>query len=219
MNVSRRAIGAILALAAVSCGSRVSIENPESGSAGAGGGTAGASGTPAGGGTAEALGTPAAGGTAGASGTPAGGGTADDPLAVSWTDPTTADDCHTSPLSYQTYGSEAELDTLLVGRWRRCKAPQTAGEDVGVEFTADGNFYALTFNAAHEVVRQVGIDYGGQWTYLPVGSITPISPKPLTRAWFQLHGGYTDPPQFTNGPRQMRILFSPVLGIYVPLTP
>ncbi|HEY5374131.1 MAG TPA: hypothetical protein VIK01_10630, partial [Polyangiaceae bacterium] len=145
MTVSRRAIGIILALAAVSCGSRVSIENPESGSAGAGGGTAGASGTPAGGGTAEALGTPAA------------GGTADDPLAVSWTDPTTADDCHTSPLSYQTYGSEAELDTLLVGRWRRCKAPQIAGEDVGVEFTADGNFYALTFNAAHEVVRQVGI--------------------------------------------------------------
>ena len=195
MNVSRRTIVVILALAAVSCGSRVSIENPGSGSAGA------------------------SGGTAGASGTPAGGGTADDPLAVSWTDPTTADDCQTSSLSYLTYGSEAELDTLLVGRWRRCKAPQIPGEDVGVEFTADGNFYALTFNAAHEVVRQVGIDYGGQWTYLPVGTVTPFSPAPITRAEFLLQGAYTDAPQFTDGPRQMRILFSPVLGIYVPLTP
>jgi hypothetical protein len=208
MNVSRGAIGVILALAAVSCGSRVSIENAESVGAGAGGSPTGESGTPADGGS-----------PAGASGTPADGGTADDPLAVSWTDPTTADDCKASPLSYQTYSNEAELDTLLVGRWRRCKAPQIAGEDVGVEFTADGNFYALTFNAAHEVVRQVGIDYGGQWTYLPVGTVTPISPKPITRAEFLLQGGYTDAPQFTNGPRQMRILFSPVLGIYVPLTP
>jgi hypothetical protein len=216
MNVSRRAIEVILALAAVSCGSRVSIENAESGSAGAGGSPMGAAGTPAGGGTADAG---AGSSPTGAAGTPADGGIADDPLAVSWTDPTTADDCKTSPLSYQTYSSEAELDALLVGRWRRCKAPQITGEDVGVEFTADGNFYALTFNAAHEIVRQVGIDYGGQWTYLPIGSVTPISPKPITRAEFLLQGGYTDAPQFTNGPRQMRILFSPVLGIYVPLTP
>ncbi|HEY5372550.1 MAG TPA: hypothetical protein VIK01_02645, partial [Polyangiaceae bacterium] len=67
--------------------------------------------------------------------------------------------------------------------------------------------------------RQVGIDYGGQWSYLPAGSVTPISPKPINSAELLLEGGYTSPPQFTNDPRQMRILFSPVLGIYVPLTP
>jgi hypothetical protein len=134
---------------------------------------------------------------------------------TSWTDPTTAADCKTSPLSYQAYSTEAELDALLVGRWRRCKAAQIAGEDVGVEFTADGNFYALTFNAAHEVVRQVGIDYGGQWTYTPNGSDNTMPGAPN----FILGGVGTSAPQFTNNPRQLRVLFSPVLGIYVPLTP
>jgi hypothetical protein len=195
MYVNHGAIGAILALAAVSCGSRVSTDDLA-------GGGAGAAGAPSDG---------ASGGAAGAAATNA--------AAVSWTDPTTAPDCKTSPLSYQAYTTETELDALLVGRWRRCKAPQIAGEDVGVEFTADGNFYALTFNAAHEVVRQVGIDYGGQWTYLPVGSVTPISHSPITSAELILQGGYTSAPQFTNNPRQLRILFSPVLGIYVPLTP
>ncbi|HEX3855312.1 MAG TPA: hypothetical protein VHW01_30325 [Polyangiaceae bacterium] len=156
--------------------------------------------------------------TDGASGSTA-GATTTDAAAVSWTDPTTAPDCQTSPLSYQAYATETELDALLVGRWRRCKAAQIAGEDVGVEFTADGNFYALTSNPAHEVVRQVGIDYGGQWTYLPVGSVTPISHSPITAAELILQGAYTSAPQFTNNPRQLRVLFSPVLGIYVPLTP
>ncbi|HEY1534999.1 MAG TPA: hypothetical protein VGF76_13325 [Polyangiaceae bacterium] len=47
-------------------------------------------------------------------------------------------------------------------------------------------------------------------------SATPFT---LTLRGSFADGGYTDPPQFTNNPRQMRILFSPVLGIYVPLTP
>jgi hypothetical protein len=193
MSTNRTVIGAILALAAASCGPRVSLGDLESGGAG-----------PPEGGPVDS--TPSA-------------GTGNDPLAVSWTDPTTAPDCQTSPLSDHAYTTESELDALLVGRWRRCKAAQIAGEDVGVEFTADGNYYALTFNAAHEVVRQVGVDYGGQWSYLPVGSVSPISHEPLTSAGLVLDGGYTDPPKFTDDPRQMRILFSPVLSVYVPLTP
>jgi hypothetical protein len=138
---------------------------------------------------------------------------------VGWVDPTTAPDCKVSPLSYQTYSTEAELEALLVRRWRRCIAPQIAGEDVGVEFTADGHYYPLTFDASHEVVRQVGIDYGGTWTYYPVGSTLPHTSQPSTRPTISLDGGYTDAPKFTNDPRQMRMLFSPVPGIYVPLEP
>jgi hypothetical protein len=188
MSTDHTVIGAILALAAASCGPHVSL-----GELGNGG--------------------------AGPTDSMSGAGTGNDPLAVSWTDPTTAPDCQTSPLSDHAYTTESELDALLVGRWRRCKAAQIAGEDVGVEFTADGNFYALTFNAAHEVVRQVGIDYGGQWTYLPVGTVTPISHSGITSPQLILQGVYTDPPRFTDDPRQMRILFSPVLSVYVPLTP
>src|SRR5882724_10291265 len=110
MYVNRGAIGAILALAAVSCGSRVFVEELAGGGGGAGGAP-----------------------SDGTSGSMAGAATTD-AAAISWTDPTTAPDCQTSPLSYQAYTTETELDALLVGRWRRCKAPQIAGEDVGVEF-------------------------------------------------------------------------------------
>jgi hypothetical protein len=134
------------------------------------------------------------------------------------TDPTTAPDCQVSPLSYAQYTTEAELETLLIGRWQRCKARQIAGEDVGVEFTADGRYWALTWNASHQVVRQVGIDYGGTWVYYPPGSTDPISNQPSTKGFFDLSGVLTDPPTFTNDPRQLRVLFSPVLSIYVPLT-
>src|SRR4051794_40476867 len=49
--------------------------------------------------------------------------------------------CTQSPAAYETYSTAEELNALLVGRWRRCIAPQIAGEDVGVEFTEDGKVY------------------------------------------------------------------------------
>jgi YD repeat-containing protein len=121
-------------------------------------------------------------------------------------------------LSYAQYTTEAELEALLIGRWQRCRAPQIAGEDVGVEFTADGRYWALTWDASHQVVRQVGIDYGGTWTYYPPGSPDPISHQPSTTGLLDLGGVITDPPTITNDPRQLRIQFSPVQSVYVPLT-
>ena len=140
---------------------------------------------------------------------------------VGWTDPTSAPDCKVSPLATVMYTTEAQLDALLVRRWRRCIAPQVNGEDVGVEFTADGKYYTLTFDASHQVVRQVGIDYGGDWVYYPVGSKIPASPSqgPLSIAEINLSGEYTNAPIFTTSPVQMRVLFSPVQSIYVPLDP
>ena len=134
-----------------------------------------------------------------------------------WSDPTSDPDCSVSPASLQTYSTLQELDQLLVGQWRRCIAPQIPGEDIGVEFTADGKYYPLTSNEAQEVVRRTGVDYEGTWEYTPAGAEDPISHQPATRALIQLSGVTTDAPQFTNDPRQLRIFFSPVPGKYLPL--
>jgi hypothetical protein len=124
--------------------------------------------------------------------------------------------CEFSPASYVTYATEAELNALLIGRWQRCTAPQSTGEDVGVEFAMDGRWYPLT-QAGGTVVRRTGVAYGGAWQYLPPGAINVISGQPDPDGQFMLSGGYTDPPKFTDGPRQLRVFFSPVLSIYTPL--
>ena len=126
-------------------------------------------------------------------------------------------ECQASPASLVTYASEAELEGLLIGRWQRCRAAQAPGEDVGVEFAADGKWYALTHEAGGAVVRRTGIAYGGPWQYLPPGEPNAISGQPDPDGQFVLNGVYTDPPQFTDGPRQLRVLFSPVQSIYAPL--
>jgi hypothetical protein len=138
---------------------------------------------------------------------------------VDWTDPTAAPDCGAEPLSYQDYGSQAELEALMVGRWRRCKSRQLDGEDAGVEFTVDGHYYPLTFNAEHQIVRCIGVDYEGTWQYFPSGSTIPGFSKPSAVNEILLSGVYTNSPSFTNDPRQMRLLFfTPVPSAYVPLT-
>jgi hypothetical protein len=124
-------------------------------------------------------------------------------------------DCNVSPASWVTYRSEGEIQALLVGRWQRCKAPQVKGEDVGVEFTADHHWYPLTRRDG-VVVRQMGVDYGGEWKYLPPGEKSLLNGQPEPEAQFMLTA-ITNPPKFTNDPRQMRVLFSPVLSVYVPL--
>jgi hypothetical protein len=124
-------------------------------------------------------------------------------------------DCDVVPASFVSYQSEAELQALLVGRWQRCVAPQVAGEDVGVEFTADHRWYPLT-RVDGVVVRRTGADYGGAWKYLPPGEPNLISGQPDPRGQFVITA-ITDPPKFTENPRQLRVLLSPILSVYVPL--
>jgi hypothetical protein len=129
----------------------------------------------------------------------------------------TADhDCNVSPASFVAYETEQELQALLVGRWMRCKAPQVKGEDIGVEFTPDHRWYPLTRDGGGAIVRRTGVDYGGEWKYLPPGERNLISGQPDSRGQFVITA-ITDPPQFTDNPRQLRVLFSPVQSIYVPL--
>ena len=127
--------------------------------------------------------------------------------------------CNTSPASVVQYDTSDELNDMLLQRWRRCGSVQARGEDVGVEFATDGRWYALTRDGSGNVIRRQGIDYGGTWQYFPVGSFHPISRMPAERAFLELDGGITDPPTFTDDPRQMRITFTPVLSRYVPLDP
>jgi hypothetical protein len=103
-----------------------------------------------------------------------------------------------------------------VGQWRRCKAAQVKGEDVGVEFTVDHRWYPLTRDHDGTVVRRTGVDYGGEWKYLPPGEKNLISGQADPHGQFVLTA-ITDPPQFTADPRHLRVLFSPVLSVYVPL--
>jgi hypothetical protein len=134
-------------------------------------------------------------------------------------DPSADPSCSVSPGSYQDYATEADLEGLLVRRWKRCVAPQIPGEDVGVEFTADGHYYPLTTSPDGSVVRRTGVDYEGTWQYFPVGSTDPFFGETTTRAEMLLGSVLTDAPKFTNDPRQLRITFSPVLSRYLPLDP
>jgi hypothetical protein len=127
--------------------------------------------------------------------------------------------CGMSPLTQVAYSTQEELNKLLIGRWQRCIEPQTPGEEVGVEFATDGRWYPLRREPSGAIVRVLGIDFGGTWAYGPPGTPDPISGQPSTRGFFKLRDVTTTPPTFGNDPRQMRILFSPVQGRYVPLQP
>lgn len=178
------------------CGSTIVVGNETAG--GAGLGSAGESG-----------------GSGGAGASAAGSGGGSNP---GENNPSSVPGCSASPTSFETYSSREELDALLIGKWRRCTAPQIPGEDIGVEFSADGNFYPLTSDENQQVVRRSGVDYQGAWIYSPPGTESPISHQPSEQAFMELNGVITDAPTFTNDPRQLRINFSPVPGRYVPLT-
>jgi hypothetical protein len=149
----------------------------------------------------------------------AGGGSMNGPY-----DPTADPNCQISPAAWHQYSTEADLDALLVRRWKRCNSIQLPGEDVGVEFTADGHIYPLTWAADGSVVRRTGT-FEGSWLYYPVGSSIPdlettSSNLPEFKITTGMSGSeYTSAPQITDDPRQMRVLFSPVPSKYVPLDP
>jgi len=124
--------------------------------------------------------------TTGSGGTGAGGGGQNDPAL-----------CAQAPARNVEYATLEQLDALLVRRWQRCLVPQLEGEDVGVEFTADGHYYPLARDAAGGVVRLMDVRHTGTWTFYPVGSTDPISHQPATMPSLQLGGVYTSPPTFT----------------------
>lgn len=126
-------------------------------------------------------------------------------------------DCAASPPAYVDYSTPAELEGLLVRRWRRCIEPQIAGEELGIEFTSDGRIFPLYTDAEGNVERRTGVDYELAWAYSPPGSADPVSGQPSKTGTMVLGGVYTNPPWFTDDPVQLRILLTPVLARYTPL--
>jgi len=164
------------------------------------------------GGGSTGAGAPGFAGNTGVFGAPGGAGGASGGFSV-------LADCSASPDSYETYSTSEELNALLIGRWRRCVEPQIAGEDLGVEFTEDGKVYPLTTDEAQQVVRRTGVDYEKTWAYFPPGSEDLISHTPSVDGFMVLDEVITSVPEFTTGPRQLRIWFSPIRSKYVPLLP
>ena len=126
--------------------------------------------------------------------------------------------CQAEPQSFMPYSSGGELSALLAGSWANCGEANVTGEDVGLEFTADGHWYPLTHDGTGAVVRRTGVDYEGTWQYFPVGSLGATS-TPLTSSQFLFNGVYDSAPNFTDAPRQMRVNLNPWPSIYVPLVP
>lgn len=126
-------------------------------------------------------------------------------------------DCAASPPDYVDYSTLAELEGLLVRRWRRCIEPQIAGEELGIEFTSDGRIFPLYTDAEGNVQRRTGVDYELTWAYSPPGSPNPSGGQPSETGTIVLGGVYTNPPWFTDDPVQLRILLTPVLARYTPL--
>jgi|GEM_PF-2472632 len=128
-------------------------------------------------------------------------------------------DCSASPESDEAYSSLEELGALLIGQWRRCQEARIPGEDIGVEFTADGKIYPLTTDDSQEVVRRTGVAYEKTWAYTAPDGEDPISHRPSRDGFMVLDGVITSAPGFTVNPRQMRILLTPAYSKYVPLLP
>lgn len=126
-------------------------------------------------------------------------------------------ECAASPPAYVEYSTQAELEALLVRRWRRCIEPQIPGEELGIEFTSDGRIFPLYTDTEGNVQRRTGVDYEWPWSYLPPGSELPFTSTPTTTGTIVLNGTYTSAPQFTDDPVQLRITLTPVLARYTPL--
>jgi hypothetical protein len=130
-------------------------------------------------------------------------------------------DCVASPITIVIYETAAQLNELLVRRWQRCTPPMFPGEDVGVEFAADGRWYPLRRDDSGAVVRALGIDFGGTWSYGPPGSMDPVSHEPSRYGFFVTNTinntVVTSPPGFADDPPQLRIPFMPDSRLYIPL--
>lgn len=123
------------------------------------------------------------------------------------------DDCSSSPAAEVGFGTEAELEALLLGAWLLC--PEYANDPsereprgvVGVEFTSDYRYTYLLEEEDGQLVRGQGLDFTGDW-YIGTeaessttgGDLTPLLIRPETadsRTYYR--------PTFTEGPVQLRL--------------
>jgi hypothetical protein len=95
------------------------------------------------------------------------------------------------------YTQKAELETLILGRWRYCSGSTLSGDPFdGFEFTADGRGYALVDDGTGKLVRATGFGSQGRWN---------VPPGSLGFAWSFSGGGDGGRLEFEDSPRRFRM--------------
>jgi hypothetical protein len=131
--------------------------------------------------------------------------------------------CAQGAVADAPYGTVAELDGLVVGRWARCEGPpQLAGEVLGVEFTEGRVVWPLRRapgGAVESVQPAPGVgpeswfaivDPGGHLRLVFAWASSPTK----TRSSIVIDG-----PGFFDGAEQMFVPYAPVGASYVRLEP
>lgn len=105
------------------------------------------------------------------------------------------------------YTDKAELEALLVGKWRHCSGPTMTGPtEAGVELVADHSYFRLVTDDQGGLMRQTGPGNQGTWEVDETLSLL-YHPRP------DLTGNGS--PRFEDGPRKMGIFLAvPDLSIY-----
>ena len=109
--------------------------------------------------------------------------------------------CRAADGPLHPYTQAAELEQLLVGKWRRCSGPALIDPtEAGIELVDDHTYFKLVTDGAGALVRTSGFANQGTWD---VAQETPTSVQ------FDYHpapnsgnGGY---PRFEDGPRKMSV--------------
>ena len=132
------------------------------------------------------------------------------PPVVTGTDNSTPDPavpaaCRAAATPIHPYTLAAELEALLIGKWRHCSGPvlvqPSASGEVGIELVADHTYFKLATDTTGALVRMVGFGAQGTWdTYQETDTSVQFDLHPTPNSGT---GGY---PRFEDDPLRMAVL-------------
>ena len=109
--------------------------------------------------------------------------------------------CSAAPQPIHSYTQAAELEALLIGKWRHCSGPLLVGSsNIGIELVDDHTYFKLATDTTGALVRMVGFDAQGTWDTYQVtrtGVQFDLHPLPNSIA--------SESPMFEDNPRRMGI--------------
>jgi hypothetical protein len=115
------------------------------------------------------------------------------------TDPAATSECDAPQGPLHHYTTAAEVETLILGRWRHCSGPALKpAAQAGIEFIDDHTFFALIDDNDGELVRMTGFDSEGTWRADQEGSWVQLSYLTPT-------GGFGGTPEFEDAPSRFSI--------------
>jgi hypothetical protein len=121
--------------------------------------------------------------------------------------------CNAAAQPIHSYTRAAELEVLLIGKWRHCSGPLLiASSAAGMELVADHTYFKLATDNKGGFVRMVGFGNQGTWD---------TSQETDTSVQFNLqptpNSGAGEYPMFEDNPRRMAFLEDTLdnLSLYV----